>query len=93
VAKKAAREKFIRVVKRGEATADQLVAGAERFATQMRREDRPPDKICHPTTRLNQGRWEDETEAPKSEDVTAGFSPDERERYERMVEERRRGAA
>ncbi|MCH8038498.1 MAG: 2-hydroxyacyl-CoA dehydratase, partial [Proteobacteria bacterium] len=60
VAKKAALEKFIRVVQRGEATAGQLVTGAERFATQMRREGRPPDKICHPTTWLHQGRWEDE---------------------------------
>ena len=93
VAKKAAREKFIRIVQRGEATADQLVTGAERFATQMRREERPPDKICYPTTWFNQGRWEDETEVPNSEDVTAGMTPEERERFARLVQERKRGAA
>ncbi len=93
VAKKAALEKFIRVVQRGEATADQLVTGAERFATQMRREDRPPDKICHPTTWLHQGRWEDEGAVDHREDPTADMTPEERERFARLVQERKRGAA
>lgn len=93
VAKRGAQEKFIRIVQRGEATAEQLIAGAERFAAQMRREDRPLEKVAHPTTWLNQGRWEDEFGGPGAEDPTAGMTPEERERWQRMVDERKRGAA
>jgi hypothetical protein len=93
VAKKVAREKFIRVVQRGEATADGLVTGAERYATQMRREARPPDKICHPTTWLNQGRWEDEGALDHPEDPTADMTHEERKRFAQLLQERKRGAA
>ena len=69
----------------------QLLAGAKSFAAQMRREDRLLDKICHPTTWLNQGRWEDEIETPEREDVTSGMTPEERERWRRKIEELKKG--
>lgn len=89
IGKKAARERFIRTVQRGEATAEQLITGAERFAAQMRREERPLDKIAHPTTWLNQGRWEDDFGGQAGEDPTAGMTAEERDRWQRMVAERK----
>jgi hypothetical protein len=45
--------------------------------------------MCNPTTWLSQGRWEDETAVPNGEDVTAGMTPEEREKFAQMVEEGR----
>jgi len=93
VGKKPAKAKFLAILKRGEATAAQLIAGARDYADEMRREGRPLDKIAHPTTWLNQGRWEDEFAASGGEDPTAGLTPEQLERYQRLVEERQRGTA
>ena len=54
---------------------------AQRCRTVKEPDGRLLDKICHPTTWLNQGRWEDEIEAPEREDVTSGMTPEELERW------------
>lgn len=90
-AKTAAKKKFARLVRQGVVTVDELVAGAERYAQEVAGRAPASDgriPICHPTTWLNQGRWEDETDAPAG-DPTAGMTPEERERWVRKVEERR----
>lgn len=95
-AKGGAEAKFLRLVKSGKVTGTDLIAGAERYAAEVAGRAPAQDgriPICHPTTWLNQGRWEDETEAPNSEDVTAGMTPEERQRWVQMVQERKRGAA
>ncbi len=95
-AKVAAEAKFLRLVKSGKVTAIDLITGAERYAAEVAGRAPAQDgriPICHPTTWLNQGRWEDEIEVPNSEDVTAGMTPEERERFARLVQERKRGAA
>lgn len=94
-AKGGAEVKFLRLVKSGKVSGVDLIAGAKRYAAEVAGRAPAQDgriPICHPTTWLNQGRWEDEIGATNSEDPTAGFSHEERERYDRMVEERRRGA-
>jgi len=95
-AKSAAEKKFRRLVKSGKVEADDLIAGAQRYAAEVAGRAPAQDgriPICHPTTWLNQGRWEDETEAPNTEDPTAGFTPEEHKKYEQLVQERKRGAA
>lgn len=56
--KKSAEEKFARIVRKGEATIEQLVEGAKRYAIETAGRD--PAHICHPSTWLNQARWQDE---------------------------------
>ena len=40
--------------------AEELIAGMEKYAKKMASERTEPRFICHPTTWLQQGRWEDE---------------------------------
>lgn len=45
------------------ASAEDITGGLDRSKAQWQREDRPPDKIPHATTWLNQRRWEDDYQA------------------------------
>jgi len=58
VGKGAARSVFQRVVSKAQATADELTAGAERYAAATAGKD--PEFIAHPKTWLNAERWTDE---------------------------------
>lgn len=51
--KGAAFDSWIGALKRGQATAEQIIEAAKAYAAQMQRENRPPDKIKHPATWLN----------------------------------------
>ena len=62
VAKKAARKKFDAAVKGG-VDPSEIVSAAEDYAKAKAGE--PQKYIAYPTTWLNQGRWEDEVEAPE----------------------------
>lgn len=63
VGKAAARRAFERVAKSRAVTFDALMAGLDRYIA-----GKPPDRSwCHPTTWLNQGRWEDAPAAPPAE--------------------------
>ena len=64
VSKKAAERLFERIVSKREATAAELLAGAECYARLCRADGREPRFIKHPTTWLNGGCWSDETESP-----------------------------
>jgi hypothetical protein len=95
-AKAAAKAKFLRLVRSGKVTADELIDGAERYAAEVAERGPAPDgriPMCNPTTWLSQGRWEDETAVPNGEDVTAGMTPEEREKFAQMVEEGRLAGA
>jgi hypothetical protein len=64
VAKKAAARLFERIVSKREATAAELIAGAERYARLCRADGREPRFIKHPATWLNGGCWSDELDPP-----------------------------
>ena len=56
VGKKAAAAEYRRIIKRGEATAEQLAVGVTRYIA-----SKPAERAwCHPLTWLRQGRWADE---------------------------------
>jgi hypothetical protein len=62
VAKPAAAKMFRRIVEKGDATVDELIAGIVRYAGEVvNREQR---YIAHPCTWLSQGRWADEPARP-----------------------------
>ena len=70
IAKLGALKSYNSALKNG-ATADEILAGARRYATSVRGTE---DKfIVHPTTWLNQGRWADEVAAPKPQVVSGGW--------------------
>jgi len=60
IGKKAARQVFAAVLKRGEATAGQLRQGLSAAAAYWLAEGTETPFIPHPTTWLNQGRWDDD---------------------------------
>jgi hypothetical protein len=60
VAKKTAEVAFIKALKT--ATVDEILTGAKRYATDP---NRHPSFTAHPTTWLNQGRWQDEALPPR----------------------------
>ena len=62
VAKKAALTAFKRAMR--DTDADTLIDGMMRYAQHIKDKGVGSDYILHPTTWLNQGRWEDETSAP-----------------------------
>src|SRR5699024_9922289 len=61
VAKKEARKRFAKAVKDG-TDPSTIIAGAKTYAASVVGKERK--YIAHPTTWLNQGRWEDEAEEP-----------------------------
>ena len=61
IAKKEAMKKFAKAVKDG-ADPSTIIAGAKTYATSVVGKEQK--YVAHPATWLNQGRWEDETEAP-----------------------------
>ena len=61
IAKKEAMKKFTKAVKDG-ADPNTIIAGAKTYATSVVGKEQK--YVAHPTTWLNQGRWEDEAEAP-----------------------------
>ena len=61
VAKKEAMKKFAKAVKDG-TDPNTIIAGAKTYAASVVGKERK--YIAHPTTWLNQGRWEDEAEEP-----------------------------
>ncbi len=61
VEKKGARVIFDRILKKGEATPDQLLAGVRAYSRVCNSRD--PKYIKHPTTWLNNGCWADESPA------------------------------
>ena len=71
--KKAARAKFIAIVARGEATADQIVRGAMRYAAARTGEEERYTK--QPVTWLNQGCWDDEYPPPRRDRSRFGDRP------------------
>ena len=54
-------KKFAKAVKDG-ADPSTIIAGAKTYATSVVGKEQK--YVAHPTTWLNQGRWEDETEEP-----------------------------
>ena len=71
--KKAARAKFVAIVSRGEATADQIVRGAMRYAAARTGEEERYTK--QPVTWLNQGCWDDEYPPPRRDRSRFGDRP------------------
>lgn len=63
VGKDAAKAAFAKVLEKGRATADELIAGAERYAAERSTQD--PTYTKHPTTWLNGGHWADEPARPQ----------------------------
>ena len=61
IAKKEAGKKFAKAVKDG-TDPNTIIAGAKTYAASVAGKERK--YIAHPTTWLNQGRWEDEAEEP-----------------------------
>ena len=61
IAKKEAMKKFAKAVKDG-TDPNTIIAGAKTYAASVVGKEQK--YVAHPTTWLNQGRWEDETEAP-----------------------------
>ena len=61
IAKKEAGKKFAKAVKDG-TDPNTIIAGAKTYAASVAGKERK--YIAHPTTWLNQGRWEDEAETP-----------------------------
>ncbi len=57
---------FQRVLSKAQATADELKAGAERYAAATAGKD--PEFIAHPKTWLNAERWTDEPDQPRDTD-------------------------
>ncbi len=67
VGKKAALKAFKNALK--DAEPDAIMAGMNAYADKVTREKVEPKFICHPSTWLNEGRWDDEeTAAPASTD-------------------------
>ena len=58
VSKLSAKKAFARIVSKGIATEEQLLAGAKAYAVKVEGTD--SSYISHPDTWLNKGRWEDE---------------------------------
>lgn len=56
---------------RQSASAEELASGLDRSVNQWRRENRPADKVPHPSTWLNGGRWNDDYSDP-----TTGYQDD-----------------
>ena len=93
-AKAGAEAKFLKLVKAGKVSGDDLTAGAKRYAAEVAKRGPTQDgriAICHPTTWLNNGRWEDEIDTGPggagAASPTAGFSPEMRVDYERRLAE------
>lgn len=63
--KGAAKAAFVKVLRRG-VTVETVLAGASR----LRNDPNLPERqyVCHPTTWLNQGRWEDDPLPPRNEE-------------------------
>lgn len=83
IGKDAARKAYASATKRGAAPDDLIRAVVRDLETQW--VDRPPDKIPHPTTWLNQGRWEDEpdTHKPQAQRPTHDRSDYDQDRFDR----------
>lgn len=63
VGKDAAKAAFAKAIEKGRATAEDLIAGAERYAAERSTQD--PTYTKHPTTWLNGGHWADEPARPQ----------------------------
>lgn len=61
VSKLRARKAFEAVLSNGQATAEQLIEGVERYAQNIQTSGTEYQFIKHPATWLNDGGWEDET--------------------------------
>lgn len=85
VGKKSANTAFRVALKTVE--ADVLIAGMERYAKKMKAEGTEPRYICHPTTWLQQGRWDDEEaiieDGPKT--GSRDWLPETQEEFEKEV--------
>jgi Helix-turn-helix domain len=73
VGKGAVRPVFQRIVSKGQATADELTAGAERYAAATAGKD--PEYIAHPKSWLNAERWADEPVRPRALDNGSTAQP------------------
>ncbi|RBP66393.1 hypothetical protein DFO66_103340 [Brevibacterium sanguinis] len=71
VARKAAMAKFPKCVKEA-GGVQKLIDAAEAYAQSV--EGRPIEKIAHPTTWLNQGRWDDELTLNLDDERSSGWS-------------------
>lgn len=70
IGKKAAHAKWLTSLR--DTTADDIIDGARRYAASVKGKDQ--QYIAHPTTWLNQGRWDDQlTEQGRDEDATPGW--------------------
>lgn len=76
-------EKAYGVARRNGVTPEQLHDGLVASVAQWRRERRPPDKVPHPTTWLNEGRWDDDYN-PASTPATQHRALTEAEEWKRM---------
>lgn len=63
VGKRKAESLFYRLIDKGEATASELLAGAEAYNAVTLARDTEPQYIAHPATWLNRGSWLDERPA------------------------------
>jgi len=63
VGKKKAKAEYERIVKKGEATEEQLIEGMKNYAEMVKGKDQ--SYVVHPLTWLNQGRWDDEVQQPQ----------------------------
>lgn len=71
VGKKDAEKKFAKAVKDG-VDPQEIIDGANTYAEAVKGTE--PQFIAHPTTWLNQGRWEDEPTANTQEEVNYGWN-------------------
>lgn len=94
VAKPKAKERFDRILKRGQATAEVLITGAERYAAEVARRQPAADgrvPMAHPTTWLNEGRWQDEyTEPPARASPAPELTPEQRDHYRELARQRQK---
>lgn len=60
--KQEARDKWAKAIRAGE-DPEPIIAGAERYAAEMRRKNKPKSDIKHPNGWLSGRRWEDEDDA------------------------------
>ena len=67
--------------------AEVLIAGMDRYAKKMRNERTETRYICHPTTWLQQGRWDDEEAAIEDAPRTGSrdWLPETKEEFEQEV--------
>jgi hypothetical protein len=85
VEKKGAKTKYASILKRGEGTVAELLAGAKAYATECLGKD--PRYVKHPTTWLNNGCWADERgSVSKPNGATAPDDAFWRERLQRFRE-------